>query len=103
MDEHADASQAPATPEAVAVKISVCFASPTAQHLIELVVLPTTTIEQAARSAFPHLDLSQYRVGIFGKLKTPQTCVREYDRVEIYRPLLADPKESRRRRAAHKA
>ncbi|WP_420871035.1 RnfH family protein [Herbaspirillum rubrisubalbicans] len=47
------------------------------------------------------IDLSVCKVGIFGKVKTLETPVRERDRIEIYRPLIADPKQSRRRRAAH--
>ena len=47
----------------------------------------------------PDLDMTQYKVGIFGKLKTLDTVLHEHDRIEIYRPLLADPKESRRSRA----
>jgi putative ubiquitin-RnfH superfamily antitoxin RatB of RatAB toxin-antitoxin module len=42
-------------------------------------------------------------VGIYGKKKTLDTVLRERDRIEIYRPLVADPKDSRRRRAAKKA
>ena len=82
--------------------VSVCFATSIEQHLISLQVLAGTTLEQAARSALPQLDLSQFRVGVFGKLKTLDTVLRAHDRVELYRPLLADPKESRRRRALHK-
>lgn len=89
--------------EASMLSVSVCFATSTDQHLVSLQVPAGTTLEQAARSAFPQLDLPQFRVGIFGKLKTLDTVLREHDRVELYRPLQADPKESRRRRALHKA
>lgn len=85
------------------VMVEVCYANATDQRLISLSVAEGTTLEQAARTAFPDLDLSQYRVGIFGKLKTLDAVLRDHDRVEIYRPLLADPKESRRRRAAKKS
>ena len=83
--------------------VDVCYATATDQRLISLSVAGGTTLEQAASSAFPDLDLSQYRVGIFGKLKTVDTLLRDHDRIEIYRPLLADPKESRRRRANKKS
>lgn len=83
--------------------VEVSYATATDQRLISLSVAGGTTLEQAARSAFPDLDLSQYRVGIFGKLKTVDTLLRDHDRIEIYRPLLADPKESRRRRANKKS
>jgi len=46
--------------------------------------------------------LSKAQLGIFGKLKTADTEVREGDRIENDRPLQADPKETRRRRAAHR-
>jgi hypothetical protein len=49
---------------------------------------------------FPEIDLAQNKLGIFGKLTKNDTVLRERDRVEIYRPLVADPKEVRRQRAA---
>lgn len=49
---------------------------------------------------YPELDLEQLTVGIFGKATTLDTPLRAQDRIEIYRPLLADPKEVRKRRAA---
>ena len=51
---------------------------------------------------YPSIDLSINKVGIFGKLTKLDTVLRQKDRVEIYRQLLADPKEARRRRAAEK-
>ncbi len=50
--------------------------------------------------ALPEIDLAQAKVGVFGKLATPDTKLVDGDRVEIYRPLIADPKETRKRRAA---
>lgn len=84
------------------LQVAVCYATATDQRLVSLTVSQGTTLEQAAHIAFPDLDILQHRVGIFGKLKTPDTVLREHDRVEIYRPLLADPKESRRLRADKK-
>jgi hypothetical protein len=52
---------------------------------------------------FPEIDLATNRVGIFGKVKTLDAALREQDRIEIYRPLIADAKDARRRRAAKKA
>ena len=103
MAEQMSATPAPKKSGEAVVNISVCFATPTEQHLVQIAVPVETTIAHAVQQTFPNIDLSQHRVGIFGKLKTPETLVREHDRVEIYRPLLADPKDSRRRRAAHKA
>ena len=49
---------------------------------------------------FEEIDLSKDRVGIFSKFATLKTVLREKDRVEIYRPLIADPKQVRKERAA---
>ena len=49
---------------------------------------------------FPEIDLTVNKVGVFGKLASLETALRHMDRVEIYRALIADPKEVRRQRAA---
>ena len=49
---------------------------------------------------YPEIDLAVNRLGIFGKLVKADTMLRDKDRIEIYRPLIADPKEVRRKRAA---
>jgi putative ubiquitin-RnfH superfamily antitoxin RatB of RatAB toxin-antitoxin module len=63
----------------------------------------TTVGEAIKRSGmleqFPEIDLGLNKVGIFGKLARTDTMLRDRDRVEIYRALIADPKEARRRRA----
>lgn len=89
------------------IRVQVCYARPEVQFLRELSV-PAGTILQSAieqsgvlREA-PEIDLAVFRTGIYGKLKTLDTVLREHDRIEIYRPLIADPKESRRRRAVNK-
>ncbi|MBI4292457.1 MAG: RnfH family protein [Betaproteobacteria bacterium] len=51
-------------------------------------------------AAFPEIALDRSRLGIFGRLVGADAPLREGDRVEIYRPLAADPNENRRRRAA---
>lgn len=91
----------------ITLTVQVCYALPEQRFLEELRVYPGTTIAQAIQDSrvleqFPKIDLAQQRVGIFGKLKTMDTVLREGDRIEIYRPLQADPKETRRRRAAHR-
>lgn len=85
-------------------RVEVAYATPRCQEVVELPVHPGTTIEQAIRASgmlerFPEIDLSQHRVGIFGELADLHDPVHDGDRIEIYRPLLADPKEVRRRRA----
>ncbi len=52
------------------------------------------------REQFPEIDLAVNKVGIFGRITTLDQVLEEGDRVEIYRPLIADPKEARKRRAA---
>ena len=86
------------------IHIQICYARPDKQFLLEQTVVEGTTIQQAIQSSgivqqAPEIDVSVWRVGIYGKLKTLDTVLREHDRVEIYRPLIADPKDSRRKRA----
>jgi putative ubiquitin-RnfH superfamily antitoxin RatB of RatAB toxin-antitoxin module len=89
------------------IHVQVCYARPDTQILVDLTVPAGTSLRQAiAQSGVltraPGIDLTVSRVGIFGKLKTPDTILRDGDRVEIYRPLTADPKESRRKRVEKK-
>ncbi|WP_026075822.1 RnfH family protein [Noviherbaspirillum massiliense] len=86
------------------VRVQVSYARPERQILRELRVAPGTRIQDAIRQSgilteVPDIDLTVARVGIYGKLKPLDTVLRDGDRVEIYRPLVADPKETRRRRA----
>lgn len=87
------------------IHVEVAYAEPETQVIIPLSVPRGTTIEQAIRQSgvletFPGINLAVNKVGIFGKLAKLDTALREKDRVEIYRPLIADPKEVRKRRAA---
>ncbi len=89
------------------IGIQVCYAQPQRQFLRALTVPVGATLEQAIRASgvladAPEIDLPNWRTGIYGKLKPLDTVLRDGDRVEIYRPLLADPKESRRLRARKK-
>jgi putative ubiquitin-RnfH superfamily antitoxin RatB of RatAB toxin-antitoxin module len=52
--------------------------------------------------AAPEIDLATCRVGLYGKLKSLDTALRDHDRIEIYRGLLADPKDARRKRVKRK-
>ncbi|MGH8787770.1 MAG: RnfH family protein [Cupriavidus necator] len=93
----------PTDTSAGTVHIAVCYARPDTVFLKEIDVPAGTTIAAAIvgsglQQACPEVDPSTMRVGIFGKLKTPETVVREGDRVEVYRPLTADPKQARRKR-----
>ncbi|WP_332858763.1 RnfH family protein [Janthinobacterium svalbardensis] len=89
------------------IEVQVCYALPDSSFLRSLSVPAGTTIAQAvARSgllqAIPGIDLAINMVGIYGKRKPLDTVLHEHDRVEVYRPLQADPKEARRRRASGK-
>jgi putative ubiquitin-RnfH superfamily antitoxin RatB of RatAB toxin-antitoxin module len=85
--------------------IEVCYASDAVQFLRALRVPAGTTIGQAIAISgvlqeAPEVDLSTMQVGIYAKKKTLDTVLREHDRVEIYRPLIADPKHARRRKVS---
>ena len=86
------------------ITVEVAYALPNNQLIIPLQVAPETTAEQAINASgilqkFPEIDLSVNKVGLFGKLSRLDANLRHLDRVEIYRPLIADPKEVRKQRA----
>jgi len=86
------------------IKIELVYALPQEQSLLSLEVPPASTIADAIvlsglLEKYPEIDLEKGKFGLFGKLSKSDTVLREKDRVEIYRPLLADPKEVRRKRA----
>ena len=89
------------------IAIEVVYALAERQKLLRLSVPSGTTVREAAlrsgmQQFFPELDLSQAPLGIFGKAvsKPEERVLEEGERVEIYRPLIADPKEVRKQRAA---
>jgi putative ubiquitin-RnfH superfamily antitoxin RatB of RatAB toxin-antitoxin module len=89
------------------IQVEVAYAKRDEQVIISLDVDAGTTLEQAIQLSgileqFPEIDLAKNKTGIFGKIAKADTELREKDRVEIYRPLIADPKESRRKRAEKK-
>lgn len=86
------------------IVIEVAYAKPEMQQLVSLTVPEGTTVEHAISISgildhFPEIDLACQTVGIFGKVCTLQQRLRSGDRVEIYRPLIADPKIMRREAA----
>jgi putative ubiquitin-RnfH superfamily antitoxin RatB of RatAB toxin-antitoxin module len=90
-----------------ALQVYLAYATPQDEFVHPMRVAPGTTIGQAIEgsgvlSRFPDINLVTQPVGIYGKKKTLDTLLRERDRIEIYRPLVADPKDSRRKRAAKK-
>jgi putative ubiquitin-RnfH superfamily antitoxin RatB of RatAB toxin-antitoxin module len=87
------------------IRVEVAYALPEQQLLLPVDLPEGSTVEDALAASgiqerFPELDLVNAKVGIFGKLTRRDTLLKARDRVEIYRPLIADPKEVRRKRAA---
>jgi putative ubiquitin-RnfH superfamily antitoxin RatB of RatAB toxin-antitoxin module len=86
------------------IAVEVAFAAPEAQAIVAVNVSTGTTAEEAVMQSgiskrFAEIELPM-PLGIFGHAIKPNQVLREGDRVEIYRPLLADPKEVRKRKAA---
>lgn len=86
------------------LSVEVAYARPERQEVIPLQVPVGTTVAGAIeasgiRERFPEIELAHHPVGIFGRYAAPDTVLRDQDRVEIYRPLVADPKVQRRERA----
>ena len=85
--------------------VEVAYALPDKQSLISLEVEEGTTIIEAIEASgvldtYNQIDLTRDKVGIFSKFARLDTVLREKDRIEIYRPLIADPKKVRKERAA---
>jgi putative ubiquitin-RnfH superfamily antitoxin RatB of RatAB toxin-antitoxin module len=93
------------TNAAAPIQVEVAYAKPDVQVILSLEVPAGTTAEQAIERSeiaqrFPELERPDLKMGIFGKLCKPAQVLRDGDRVEIYRPLIADPKQVRKERAA---
>ena len=87
------------------LKVEVCYALPGKQLLVPVSVPEGATLREALEASgllekHPEIDVGKNKFGIFGKLSKLDTILRDRDRVEIYRPLIADPKEVRKQRAA---
>lgn len=87
--------------------VEVAYARPDQQVILKVEVDETATVNEAIvlsgiLDQFPEIDLAENKVGIFGKITRLDGSLREKDRVEIYRALIADPKASRKKRAAKK-
>ncbi len=89
------------------IRVEVAYALPDEQKIIAIDVESGTTASQAVElsgivEVFPEMDLAAAKMGIFGKViaKPQEQVLQAGDRVEIYRPLIIDPKESRKERAA---
>ena len=87
------------------MKIEVAYALRHKQTLLNIEVDENASVEDAIQQSnilkkYPEINLKKNKVGIFGKITSLDVKLREKDRVEIYRPLIADPKEVRKQRAA---
>jgi putative ubiquitin-RnfH superfamily antitoxin RatB of RatAB toxin-antitoxin module len=86
------------------MRIGVCYAEADRQLWLRLEVPEDSVVEEAIHRSgilqrFPEIDLARQKVGIFGKLVKLDSPLREGDRIEIYRPITADPKTVKRRRS----
>jgi putative ubiquitin-RnfH superfamily antitoxin RatB of RatAB toxin-antitoxin module len=89
------------------ILVEIAYALPEEQVIISIKVPTIFNVQQAIdksgiQKKFPCIDLSKNKVGIFGKKTTLDHVLKNRDRIEIYRPLILDPKEMRRKRAAKK-
>jgi uncharacterized protein len=87
------------------IQIEVVYALPERQEVVPLKLDAGTSLQQAIEASglmqkYPEIDLTKGKFGIYSKLARIDTVLRERDRVEIYRPLIADPKEVRKQRAS---
>lgn len=87
------------------IEVEVAYARPERQLILRVRGLVGMTVAQAIERSgiaeqFPEIELASAKVGIFSKAATMNQILRADDRVEIYRPLIADPKEARKKRAA---
>ena len=86
------------------MQIEVVYGLAHKQKLMSLPVSQGVTVEEAIKESgileiFPEIDLSVNKVGIWNKAVKLSTVLVNFDRIEVYRPLIADPKEVRKRRA----
>jgi putative ubiquitin-RnfH superfamily antitoxin RatB of RatAB toxin-antitoxin module len=87
------------------IHIEVTYALPERQEVVPLALPAGATLQQAVEASglpakYPAIDVVAGKFGIYSKLAKLDTMLRDRDRVEIYRPLIADPKEVRKQRAA---
>lgn len=86
------------------ITIEVIYALPNKQEIISLEVDNSCTVEQVIKlskvlETYPELDFENIQVGIFSKKCKLTDNLHDFDRIEIYRPLIIDPKQARKNRA----
>ncbi len=87
------------------LSIEVCYALPNKQEVARVNLPEGASVQQALEASgfltkYPEIDIKKNKFGIWNKLSKLDSVLRNQDRVEIYRPLIADPKEVRKQRAA---
>jgi len=87
------------------INVELVYALKGRQKVVRMAVEEGCSLQAAIENSgllaeFPEIDLSKNKVGIWNKLAKQEAVLRDHDRVEIYRPLIADPKEVRKQRAA---
>ena len=87
------------------IHVQVAYALPDRQEIVTIELPEGASVQQAVESSgllqkHPEIDLARNKLGVFAKLVKADQVLRDRDRVEIYRALIADPKEVRRQRAA---
>ena len=87
------------------INVEVCYALRERQEIVRLKLPAGSTVQRAVEASgllqkHPEIDIAKTnKLGVFAKLVKADTVLRDRDRVEIYRPLIADPKDVRRKRA----
>lgn len=87
------------------LNIEVCYALSGKQDVVRLKLAAGATLQQAVEASgllakYPEIDVKKNKFGLWNKLSKLDSALRDNDRVEVYRPLIADPKEVRKQRAA---
>jgi putative ubiquitin-RnfH superfamily antitoxin RatB of RatAB toxin-antitoxin module len=90
------------------LRVEVVYALPGAQDAVSLEIAPGSTLRDAVQASgliarHPEIDLDRQKIGVYGKVKAADAPAAQGDRIEVYRALLVEPKEARRRRAARKS
>lgn len=87
------------------IRVEVCYLPPGKQEVLSLNLALGATVQAAVEASglltkYPEIDLKKNKFGVWNKLAKLDATLRDRDRIEIYRPLIADPKEVRKQRAA---
>ncbi|QKJ88275.1 RnfH family protein [Paramixta manurensis] len=90
------------------IAVEVVYALPEKQYLYRVTLPEGSSVEQAIKSSGilelrQDIDLNENKIGVYSRPVKLADIVRDGDRIEIYRPLVADPKELRRQRAERSA